>query len=126
MFLVANIGLITSIFSSVIVVLYDEFYRHKSIFTMLETLKVRPVMQADKEYSALISLPPPLNALLFFLGPFLMTSSNPELINKAILWVTYFPLLLLTFMIFAFWNIVLLPVTYIKMFFHKMIMIFVV
>lgn len=124
-FLISNLGLITSIFGSVIIVLYDEYYKHKSIFTMIETLKVRSVMQADKEYSALISLPPPLNGLLFFLGPFLMTSKNPEVINKAILWVTYFPLLVLTFGVFMAYNLALLPITYIKMFFHKMIMIFV-
>ena len=76
-FLIANLGLITSIFTSVIVVLYDEYYKHKSIFTMLETLRVRPVMQADKEYSSLVSLPPPVNGLLVFLAPFLMTTKNP-------------------------------------------------
>lgn len=124
-FLVANLGLITSIFTSVIVVLYDEFYKHKSIFTMLETLRVRPVMQADKEYSSLVSLPPPVNGLLFFLAPFLMTTKSPELLNKIILWVAYLPMLLITFMIFAFWNFLLIPICYIKMFFHKMIMIFV-
>ncbi len=43
-FLVANLGLITSIFAATIMVLYDEFYKHKSVFTMLETLRVRPVM----------------------------------------------------------------------------------
>lgn len=124
-FLISNLGLITSIFASVIIVLYDEYYKHKSIFTMIETLKVRSVMQADKEYSALISLPPPLNGLLFFLAPFLMTSKNPEMINKAILWVTYLPLLVLTFGVFMAYNLALIPVTYVKMFFHKMIMIFV-
>ena len=124
-FLVANLGLVTSIFTSVIVVLYDELYKHKSIFTMLETLRVRPVMQADKEYSSLISLPPPVNGLLFFLAPFLMTTKSPELLNKVILWVAYLPMLLITFMIFAFWNFLLIPICYIKIFFHKMIMIFV-
>ena len=124
-FLVANLGLVTSIFTSVIVVLYDEFYMHKSIFTMLETLRVRPVMQADKEYSSLVSLPPPMNGLLFFLAPFLMTTKSPELLNKVILWVAYLPLLIMSFMVFAFWNVLLIPICYIKMFFHKMIMIFV-
>ena len=124
-FLVANLGLITSIFTSVIVVLYDDYYKHKSVFTMLETLKVRPVMQADKEYSSLISLPPPLNITLFILSPFLMTTSNPELLNKVILLVAYAPLILITFFAFLGYNIVLLPVTYVKMFFHKMVMIFV-
>lgn len=124
-FLVANLGLITSIFTSTIMVLYDEFYKHKSVFTMIETLRVRPIMQADKEYSALISLPPPLNGLLLFLAPFLMTTKSPEFLNKAILWIAYLPLLILTFVVFTLYNFALLPVTYVKMFFHKMIMIFV-
>ena len=124
-FLIANLGLIVTIFTSVMVVLYDEYYKHKSIFTMLETLRVRPVMQADKEYSALVSLPPPLNALLFFLAPFLMTTKNPETLNKIILWVAYLPLLMLSFGVFAAYSVALLPLTYVKMFFHKMVMIFV-
>ena len=92
---------------------------------MLEKLKIRPVTQADKDYSVLISLPAPLNVILLFLAPFLMVSSNPEIVNKAILWFAYLPILLVTFTIFASYNIVLLPVTALKMFFHKMIMIFV-
>ena len=124
-FLISNLGLITSIFTSVIVVLYDEYYKHKSIFTMLETLRVRPVMQADKEYSALISLPPPTNGLLLFLAPFLMTNNNPELLNKSILWIAYTPILISSFMAFAAYSVILLPITYVKMFFHKMVMIFV-
>mmetsp|Transcript_22877 Transcript_22877/g.28427 ORF Transcript_22877/g.28427 Transcript_22877/m.28427 type:complete len:322 (+) Transcript_22877:1220-2185(+) len=124
-FLVCNLGLITSVFTSVIVVLYEEFYKHKGIFSMIESLRVRPVMQADKEFSSLISLPPPLNGLLFFLAPFLMTSKNPQMINEAILWVAYLPLLISTFFVFTIYNFILLPITYVKMFFHKMIMIFV-
>lgn len=124
-FLVCNLGLVTSIFTSVIVVLYDEFYKHKSIFTMLETLRVRPVMQADKEYSALISLPPPINGLLLFLAPFLMTNNNPELLNKSILWIAYLPILIMSFLLFTLYNVIILPITYVKMFFHKLVMIFV-
>jgi hypothetical protein len=44
---------------------------------MLETLKIRPQTQADKEYSALISLPAPFNSLHIIFAPFLLTSSNP-------------------------------------------------
>jgi len=35
------------------------------------------------------------------------------------------PLLIMTFVIFVFYNFALLPVTYVKLFFHKMVMIFV-
>lgn len=92
---------------------------------MLEKLKIRPVTQADKEFSVLISLPAPLNVILLFLAPFLFVSRNPELWNKVLLWFAYLPILLSTFTIFAAYNIALLPVTALKLFFHKMIMIFI-
>jgi hypothetical protein len=44
---------------------------------MLETLKVRAITQADKNYSILISCPAPLNLLLFFVAPLLLSSQNP-------------------------------------------------
>ena len=44
---------------------------------MLETLKIRPQTEADKEYSSLISLPTPINVLHMFVAPFLLTSSRP-------------------------------------------------
>ena len=47
------------------------------------------------------------------------------MINKAILWVAYAPILLMSFMIFFLYNAILLPITYLKIFFHKMVMIFV-
>jgi len=48
---------------------------------MLETLKVRPVSQADKEYSSLVSIPVPLNAFLILFAPILLTSKDPEKVN---------------------------------------------
>ena len=92
---------------------------------MLETLQVRPVMQADKEYSALISVPPPLNGLHLFYAPFMMTTNDPEWFNVRILMITYFPLLLLCTCFFIFYNLLMIPICYLKMFFHKMVMIFV-
>ena len=92
---------------------------------MLEKLKIRPVTQADKDYSVLISLPAPLNVILLFLAPFLFVSRNPELWNKVLLWFAYLPILLCSFTVFAVYNIALLPVTALKLFFHKMIMIFI-
>lgn len=73
-YLIINIGLFLSLFTSMVVKLYEEFCKHEAIFHIMETLKIRPQTQADKNYSALISLPPPLNTLLFFLAPFLMSS----------------------------------------------------
>ena len=92
---------------------------------MLEKLKIRPVTVADKEFSVLISLPAPLNVILLFLAPFLFVSRNPETMNKALLWTAYLPILICSFTVFSVYNIALLPVTALKLFFHKMIMIFI-
>ena len=124
-FLAINIGLFMSLFVSMLTTLYGEYVRRETIYQMLEKLKIRPVTQADKEYSVLISLPAPLNAIHLFLAPFLLVSRNPEQVNKAILWVAYLPILIISFLVFATYNIVLLPLSALKIFFHKMIMIFV-
>jgi len=73
-FLVINIGLFMSLFTAMMTTLYSAFVQKKNVFYMLETLKIRPQTQSDRNYSALISLPAPLNVLLLILGPFLATS----------------------------------------------------
>ena len=77
LFLVVNIGIILNIFIAVITVLYDHYSEKQNIYQMLETLKIRPQTQADKEYSSLISLPAPVNCLHVLLAPFLLTAKNP-------------------------------------------------
>lgn len=124
-YLIVNIGLFLSLFNSMVVKLYEEFFKNEEIYHIMETLKIRPQTQADKEYSALISLPPPLNVFLFFLAPFLLTSKNPEIWNKVILWVAYLPILVLATTVFFVYNVLLLPLAYVKLFFHKLVMIFV-
>jgi len=54
-----------------------------------------------------------------------MTSSNPEFVNKAILWIAYLPVFLVTTVIFIVYSFAITPVCFVKIFFHKMIMIFV-
>lgn len=92
---------------------------------MIETLKIRPQTQADKDYSALISIPAPLNVILLFTAPFLFTSNNPELWNTIILWIAYLPVLIVTTILFFAYEVLLVPLTFVKVFFHKMIMIFI-
>jgi hypothetical protein len=72
----------------------------------------------------MISLPAPLNALLILLAPFLLTSRSPELWNSIILWIAYIPVLIVTFLLYFVYTTTLLPLAFVKIFFHKMIMIF--
>lgn len=124
-YLIVNIGLFLSLFNAMVIKLYEGFFKNESIYHIMETLKVRPQTQADKEYSALISLPPPFNVFLFFLAPFLLTSKNPEIWNKVILWFAYLPILVLSTVVFFTYNVALLPLVYLKLFMHKLVMIFV-
>ena len=45
--------------------------------------------------------------------------------NRVILWVAYFPILITTSSIFLLYTVALVPVTYVKLVFHKLVMIFV-
>ena len=76
-FLAINIGLFMSLFVAISTTLFEIFQEHENIYQMIETLKLRPVTQADKNYSVLISMPPPFNFFLLFAAPVLLTSKNP-------------------------------------------------
>ena len=92
---------------------------------MIETLKIRSITQADKKYSALISVPAPLNFFLLFLGPVLLTSKSPEKINDTILRIVYLPVLIGSTILFVLGEVVMWPFVYVKMFFHKLTMVWV-
>lgn len=123
-FLIVNIGLFMSLFTSMMVTLYSAYVEKQTVYHMLETLKIRPQTSPDKRYSALISLPPPINVILVIFAPILLCTKNPELWNKVILWIAYLPVLCFSFFIYLVYTAALLPLSFVKLFFHKMIMIF--
>lgn len=92
---------------------------------MLETLKIRSYTQVESKYSALVSLPAPLNFILIFLAPFLILSKRPEKLNVVILMIAYVPIVLISAALFFIYNLLLVPFVFVKMFFHKLTMIFV-
>lgn len=92
---------------------------------MIETLKVRSITQADKNYSVLISLPAPMNFLLLFMAPILLTSKEPAKVNETALKIAYYPILLLATLIFIGIEVITWPFVYVKMFFHKLTMVWV-
>lgn len=124
-FLVCNIGIIMNMFIAVIAVLYDSYSESRNVFQMLETLRIRPQTQADREYSALISLPAPLNVLLVFMAPFLLTSNRPQQLNQCLLSIAYVPVMIYVTMLFIVYNILLIPICYVKLWWHKLFMVMV-
>lgn len=73
----------------------------------------------------MVSLPSPLNVLLVLFAPILLTSKNPQRINELLLSIAYIPVMIGVTLLFILYNIILLPATYTKLFFHKMVMIYV-
>jgi len=124
-FLVCNIGVILNIFIAVIAVLYDQYSQNRNVYQMIETLKIRPQTEADHDYSSLISLPTPLNIVHVFLAPFLLTSSKPRGINEGLLRIGYIPVMIGISIGFAVYNLLLVPLCYVKMWWHKLIMVMV-
>jgi hypothetical protein len=112
-------------FIAVITVLYDSLSEQSNIFQMLETLKIRPQTEADKEYSALISIPAPFNVFHVFFAPFLLTSKRPQCLNQFLLSNAYLSIMGSACFTFIIYNFLLLPVCYIKLLWHKLIMIYV-
>ena len=90
---------------------------------MIETLKVRPVTQADKEYSVLISVNAPFNLLLLFVAPSLIQNSQPQKLNTKLLLFAYLPVLIGLTLIFATFEVIMWPLVYLKMIFHKLTMV---
>ena len=124
-FLVCNIGIILNIFIAVIAVLYDGYAEHRNVYQMLETLKIRSTTQADKDFSSLISLPTPINFLHIFVAPFLLTSSRPQRVNECMLTIGYIPVMVGVTLVFTVYNLLLVQVGYVKLWWHKLIMIYV-
>ena len=124
-FMITNVGLFISLFMAIVISLYSEYASRANIYHMLDTLHVRPVTEADHEFSSLVSLPAPLNVLHLFLAPILLTRTDPEFWNTAILWIAYMPILIVTTVLFFAYSVLIYPVCLVKVFFHKMIMIFV-
>lgn len=122
LFLIINIGLFMSLFVSVITVLFDLYSKNDRIYQLVETLKVRSTTEADKNYSLLISVPPPLNLLLLFTAPCLVTSRDPQKTNRKLLLLFFTPILVVTTCVFVAGEAVMWPLVYVKMVFHKLTM----
>ena len=124
-FLVCNVGIILNIFIAIITVLYDNYAENRNVYQMMETLKIRPQTHAEKEYSSLISIPAPLNFIHIFFAPFLLTSKKPQKCNEIILSMGYIPVMIGTTLVFIIYNLLLVPLCFVKLWWHKLIMVYV-
>lgn len=125
LFVIINIGIFMSLFIAIIAALFQAYESNENVYQMIETLKIRAVTQADKNYSCLISFVPPFNFILLFAAPFLITSQRPERVNEKLLFIAYLPILVVSVLAFVAGEIIMWPFVYTKMVFHKLTMVWV-
>ena len=89
---------------------------------LLETLSVREASEADEKYSASVSPAYPISILNMLLGTYILSVKNATH-NKIILHIYFFPIMLLTLTLFIIYQILILPLSYIKMVGHKFALI---
>lgn len=90
---------------------------------MIETLKIRSITEAEENYSAIISCPTPFNIILIVMAPVIMSSKDPKFWNDLVLKIVYIPIMITAFILFVAYNIILLPIAYIKITLHKLVMV---
>jgi len=117
-FMIINLILIMNLIVARLASTYKKYNLRRHLLVHLNTLHVREVSEADDKYSAMISAPFPLSSLHFFTAPFLINLRSVPA-NLFVLHLYYFPLALLCFLFFSLYQLLLLPLCYLKVVFHK-------
>ena len=103
---------------------YYEFIQNEKAIMMQEALILRPVTEANDTHSSLISGAFPLSGLNWITPPFLFLPHDPKLVNEIILHIQFLPILIVVTIGFVLYNIVILPVVYLKLIPQKFALIF--
>ena len=116
------ISLVIAILSSV----YSKEERKKSALWVMSTLRMREVTEADDEYSFLICGFPPLNSLFVLVMPFFLTIRREQRhkMNQVFLHIEFAPVAFVLCVFYFVYTLAILPLTYVKLWFHKLTMIF--
>lgn len=85
-----------------------------------EIIKIRNVLECDKYYSSLVSLPIPLNAALIPAYPFIIFCKSKRL-NNLMLHISYLPVMVLGTLCFCLLSIVLWPISYLALLWQNFI-----
>ena len=102
---------------------YKRYVKTRSVLMLLETLSVREASEADLQlkedkYSAAVSCPYPLSILNLALGTYVLTAKSPYH-NTLVLHFYYVPTMLATLILFIAYQLLILPLSYVKIVCHK-------
>jgi hypothetical protein len=117
-FMIINLILIVNLIVARLAATYKKYNPRRHLLVHLNTLHVREVSEADDKYSAIVSAPFPLNLLHFLTGSLLLNLKSPSA-NVAVLHIFYFPIAVLAFLVFFVYQLLILPLCYVKLVGHK-------
>ena len=117
-YLSVNFFLVRNVIVAQVATTYDRVRKAGNTLYLLTTLSVREVSEADGKYSAVISAPFPLTILNIPFGSLVLAAKSPKL-NLAILHMYYFPVMLCLIACFIAYQLVILPLAYLKVSGHK-------
>lgn len=101
---------------------YKKYQKNRNVLMLLETLSVREASEADDKYSASVSPPYPFSILNMILGTYILSVKKPEH-NRFILHIYFLPIMLVTLVLFVCYQVVILPLSYVKTVCHKFALI---
>jgi hypothetical protein len=97
---------------------YKKYVKQRNALMLMETLSVRAASEADEKYSAAVSPVYPLSILNMILGTWILSVKDPEL-NRLFLMIYYLPVMLVCLALFMLYQVLILPLCYIKIVVHK-------
>ena len=97
---------------------YKKYNRQRHLLVHLNSLNVREIYESDEKYSAMVSAPFPLNCLHFLSASLLINMKSPTA-NAFFLHIYYFPIAVLSFLVFSVYQVAILPFCYVKLIGHK-------
>lgn len=121
---VVLIVILTNFLIAIFASRYDIFLKNEKSIMMQEALYLRPIMEANDSHSSLISGAFPLHGLNWVMTPVMFFPKNPKRPNYIILHILYSPIALVVTVLFIIYNILIWPLTYLKLIPHKFALIF--
>jgi len=113
-----NFFLVRNVIVAQLATTYKRVKHAGDTLYLLTTLSVREVSEADGKYSAVISAPFPLSVLNLLFGTIVLAAKSPSF-NLFVLHIYYFPVMLALVATFMVYQVLILPIAYLKVAGHK-------
>ena len=113
--------LILNLLIAILSTTYAILDERKLVLYINEILRLRNTMDHDKRYSALVSSFSPWNGFVLPFVPFFVVKRDTQTLNRVLLHVEYFPIVVLLTIFFIIGNFLVIPFAYLKGVFLKIV-----